>query len=156
MGNISDDYCKRCKNHSISGCAMCTVREPYESFEGAYALNVPTEFEPIKTAKIPYEKMYNHNMSWITDMADNIGFDISIVKIEKIIFSGPATIVLWKGGGKTIVKYHKEKGCAYRKDLGVLYCIIKHQLCYDNTKLFHKFLKAIDNLCEAENGNKTT
>lgn len=151
MENISDVYCKKCKNYSFA-CDGCIVSE-----DGWNLYSPPSKFEPKKTTKIPYEKLYNHNMNWISAFADiagdearTRGYDPSNVKIEKVIFSGPATIVLWQGGGKTIVKYHKEKGCTYRKDLGVLYCIIKHYMCLDNTKLFHKLLKTIDEFCEAE------
>lgn len=147
MGKISDVYCKKCKKYPFA-CMDCRT---YESFDGCYISNVPSMFEPKNTTKIPYEKIFNEKI-----YNRHIGFDPIIVNIKKIIFSGPATIVLWQDGGKTIVKYHKEKGCTYRKDLGILYCIIKHYLCYDNAKLFHKLLKTIDGFCEAENGDKTT
>lgn len=40
-------------------------------------------------------------------------------KIEKVIFNGPATIVLWSDGTKTVVKCQKDDMCDYEKGLAM-------------------------------------
>lgn len=45
------------------------------------------------------------------------------IEIDRVIFNDPATIVFWKGGGKTVVKCMD--GDAYSKEVGLAMCVCK-------------------------------
>ena len=49
--------------------------------------------------------------------------ELSIPEIEQIKFHGPATIIFWKDGTKTVVKC--QDGDAYDSEKGVLFCTLK-------------------------------
>ena len=57
------------------------------------------------------------------------------IGIERVIFNGPATIILWSDGTKTVVKCMK--GDAYSKEGGFALCVLK-KLTGPN---FHRMLK---------------
>ena len=47
----------------------------------------------------------------------------SFPDIEKVIFNGPATVVMWSDGTKTVVKC--QEGDEYSKQTGLLMCVFK-------------------------------
>lgn len=51
---------------------------------------------------------------------------VSVPKIENVVFNGPATVVIWKDGTKTVVKC--QAGDTYSKELGLAMCIAKRAL----------------------------
>lgn len=57
--------------------------------------------------------------------------------IEKVIYNGPATIVLWKDGTKTVVKCRKGDDFDFEK--GLLLCIAKK--AYGNTGKFNDVIR---------------
>lgn len=57
--------------------------------------------------------------------------------IKKVIFNGPATIVIWQDGTKTIVKCSKDD--AYDPEKGLAMAIAKYHFGNDNC--FHKVMK---------------
>lgn len=60
--------------------------------------------------------------------------------IKKVIFNGPATIILWDDGTKTVVKC--KEGDPYSKEAGFALCLLKKLSGND----FHKVLRnACDN-----------
>lgn len=59
------------------------------------------------------------------------------IKIKKVIFNKPATIVLWSDGSKTIVK--RQKGDRWDKEKGLAMCIIKK--LSGNTGAYYKIFK---------------
>lgn len=63
------------------------------------------------------------------------------LKIKKVIFNPPATIVIWKDGSKTVVKC--TEGDQFNKWAGLSLCIAKKCLGSD----FHKTFR---NLCDKE------
>ncbi|MDB1905904.1 hypothetical protein PMX70_02185 [Collinsella aerofaciens] len=60
----------------------------------------------------------------------------STPKIERVIFHGPATIVYWEDGTKTVVKAHNEK---FDKEKGLLAAIAKK--VYGNKGNFNNIIK---------------
>lgn len=62
--------------------------------------------------------------------------------IKDVIFSPPATIVLWEDGTKTVVKCQEDKD-EYSKEVGLAMCICKK--VYGNkgnyNNIFKKFIK---------------
>ena len=66
--------------------------------------------------------------------------------VEKVIFNGPATIVIWGDGTKTVVKC--ANGDSYSKWAGLAMCIAKHLYGDD----FHHQFR---NFCGAESLSKT-
>lgn len=56
---------------------------------------------------------------------------------KKIIFNGPATIVLWKDGTKTVVKC--QNGETFDKEKGIALCFMKKAL--GNTSNFNNVIK---------------
>ena len=62
--------------------------------------------------------------------------DLSVTSdIKKVIFNGPATIILWNDGTKTVVKCKEED--PYSKEAGFALCILKKLSGND----FHKVLR---------------
>ncbi len=53
-------------------------------------------------------------------------FRVRPIRIEKVIFNDPATIVFWKDGTKTVVKC--QDGDEYSKEHGLALCIAKKAL----------------------------
>lgn len=51
--------------------------------------------------------------------------DDVVFNIDKIILNGPATIIFWKDGIKTVVKFHKEKGLKNNSFEGIMWAIAK-------------------------------
>lgn len=60
------------------------------------------------------------------------------IKIRKVIFSGPATIVFWYDGSKTVVKCTKGDHLNY--EMGIAMCALK-KLFGDSYRYFKKDLK---------------
>ena len=66
--------------------------------------------------------------------------------IDHVKFNGPATIVFWKDGTKTVVKYDG-KGCKdYRQ--AILYAFIRK--IYGEGRPYHDILNEIENVMEQE------
>lgn len=63
--------------------------------------------------------------------------------IDRVKFNGPATIVFWKDGTKTVVKFDGEG--AKSKKLAILYAFIRK--IYGEGKNYHYILGEIDNAC---------
>lgn len=61
------------------------------------------------------------------------------MKIEKVVCNGPATVIFWKDGTKTVVKCDKDDVLDYEK--GILYAALK-KLC--DKKEYDDILRAID------------
>lgn len=59
-------------------------------------------------------------------------------KIHKVIFNGPATIVIWTDGTKTVVKCME--GDAYSKEAGFALCVLK-RILHNDSEAFHKAIR---------------
>lgn len=55
--------------------------------------------------------------------------ELSIPGVERIKFHGPATIIFWKDGTKTVVKC--QEGDEYNSEKGVLFCVLKKLIGLD-------------------------
>ena len=68
-------------------------------------------------------------------------------EIERVIFNPPATIVIWKGGTKTVVKCNGEK---FDQEKGLAMAISKRALAVGNRyhKTFKKWCKDEDDFSE--------
>lgn len=55
--------------------------------------------------------------------------ELSIPKVDRIKFHGPATIIFWEDGTKTVVKC--QEGDEYNAEKGVLICALKKILGMD-------------------------
>ena len=68
-------------------------------------------------------------------------------EIERVIFNPPATIVIWKGGTKTVVKCNGEK---FDQEKGLAMAISKRALAVGNRyhKVFKKWCKEEDDFSE--------
>ena len=62
-------------------------------------------------------------------------------EIDKVIFNGPATVVFWKDGTKTVVKAQDNENCDKEKGLAMCICkkILGNKGNYYNT--FRKYLE---------------
>ena len=56
---------------------------------------------------------------------DGSVIDDVVLNVDKIILNGPATIIFWKDGTKTVVKFHKEKGLENNSFEGIMWGIAK-------------------------------
>ena len=87
-----------------------------------------------------YDKETNYHILHTTDGRIIINYNPPI-KIKKVIFHNPATIIYWEDGTKTVVKV--QDGDIYNKEKGMALCIAKKALGnggnYNNE--FHKWLK---------------
>lgn len=74
-----------------------------------------------------------------TSILDRIEFDWSFgrnnIKVQKVIYNDPATIVYFTDGSRTVVKRYKDD--PFDEQTGLLMCIAKRFLGDD----FHKVLK---------------
>lgn len=71
--------------------------------------------------------------------SETIFAQTSLPKINRVIFNGPATIVFWADGDKTIVKCTEED--FYDPEKGLAMAICKKALGEDFRKTFKKFVK---------------
>lgn len=60
------------------------------------------------------------------------------MRIKKVIFNKPATIIIWENGDKTVVKCSKDD--IYDPEIGFVMAVIKHDRP-DFKKLFKKYYK---------------
>lgn len=72
-----------------------------------------------------------------TIIAQNREDNTMNIKIERVIFSNPATIVIWKDGTKTVAKCRK--GDTYSKEAGLAICYMKKIM--GSRKKFLKVMK---------------
>lgn len=72
-----------------------------------------------------------------TNIAQNREDNTMNIKIERVIFSNPATIVIWKDGIKTVAKCRK--GDTYSKEAGLAICYMKKIM--GSRKKFLKVMK---------------
>lgn len=64
--------------------------------------------------------------------------EAEVVDIEKVIFSGPATIVFWDDGTKTVVKC--QEGDNFDYQTGILLCIIKKNMFDNDSGEFNRYI----------------
>lgn len=145
--------CNGCKNRNTWGCVKCVGWNKYVSdtlINQALAMDIDKEMKML--AKAGLNKIFG---------AKNAERKIDM-KIKKVIFNAPATVVLWEDGTKTIVKsfegdtYDPEKGLAMaiaKKALGNqgnYYELFKKWLPYDPIAKIKRDLKELqDHLKEA-------
>lgn len=63
--------------------------------------------------------------------------EVNQFEVEKVIYNGPATIVFWKDGTKTVVKCDEED--RFSRETGLLMCIAKK--AYGNRGKFNDILR---------------
>ena len=145
--------CYRCKNRNTSACQQCIGWDRYES---------DTLINPVLAMDI------NKEMRMLAKAGLNSLFGVKSVerktdmRIKKVYFNNPATVVLWEDGTKTVVKsgeddiYDPEKGLAMaiaKKALGNkgnYYEVFKKWLPYDPIAKIKRDLKELqDHLKEA-------
>lgn len=91
------------------------------------------------------ECVYNDCIRIVEDKINEL-VEFDEKQIKDVIFSDPATIVLWKDGTKTVVKCQKDKGDTYNPELGLAMCIIK-KMCGNKgnyNDVFNKWLPKED------------
>lgn len=67
--------------------------------------------------------------------------------IKKVIFNGPATIVIWLDGSKTVVKC--AEGDGYSKFSGLAIAICKHTYGFNFKKIFNYFIPKEETECHS-------
>lgn len=116
-------------NYFITGYCVGRMEEKFP---------VPMSSEEIKQ-KFELLNYFNRDLDFIRkayDKVDNTegivsSFDGEILDIEKVIFSGKATIVFWSNGEKSVVKC--QKGDTYSQEEGLAMAICKMMYGNDNT-----------------------
>ena len=90
----------------------------------------------------PYVNRLQEMISNKTDYTKYSDKKARVPDIKDVIFSPPATIVLWADGTKTVVKCQENEG-EYSKEVGLAMCICKK--VYGNkgnyNNIFKKFIK---------------
>lgn len=82
----------------------------------------------------------------VKNRLNELDFDFSI---ENVIFNGPATIIYWKDGTKTVVKC--ENGDKYDKEKGLALCFMKRAL--GNSGNYYNIIKEYINENKTKNEN---
>lgn len=72
-----------------------------------------------------------------------IKYELKDVKIKKIIFHDPATIIYWSDGTKTVVKADEQD--EYNKIDGLNFCIAKKFL---SSKEYHHYVELMDMMAD--------
>ena len=88
-------------------------------------VKIPAEIDSIEIS------VFEPNRYILRGLPDPFRFErlkdfCSVPKIENVVFNGPATVVIWKDGTKTVVKC--QAGDTYSKELGLAMCIAKRAL----------------------------
>lgn len=123
--------CNGCKNRNTYACRGCVGWNHYVSdtiYNHTLAMDIDKEIKML--AKAGLNNLFGvKNAERKTDM-----------RIEKVIFNDPATVVLWKDGTKTIVKCGNED--AYDPEKGLAMAIAKKALGNDGNyyEAFKKWL----------------
>ena len=128
--------CYRCKNRNTSACQQCIGWDRYES---------DTLINPVLAMDI------NKEMRMLAKAGLNSLFGVKSVerktdmRIKKVIFNAPATVVLWEDGTKTIVKSFE--GDTYDPEKGLAMAIAKKALGNKGNyyEVFKKFLPKEEN-----------
>lgn len=126
---------------TAEGAAYCTIYPTTFNEPGLKSIHI----ESIDTSILSAYKCY---------LNYNYGVRAASLSPKKIIFNGPATIVIWSDGAKTVVKqskldnYDYEKGfamCVVKKVFGDQYNAIRKMVdeSYENT-----LTKITDEVCE--------
>lgn len=86
--------------------------------------------EPLFRTKATIGVVYDSDepvAEYISKLAENrlnfVNFDILYMKPKKIILNGPATIIIWVDGTKTVVKCDKDD--TYDPEKGIALCFMK-------------------------------
>lgn len=130
--------CNGCKNRNTYACRGCVGWNHYVSdtiYNHTLAMDIDKEIKML--AKAGLNNLFGvKNAERKTDM-----------RIEKVIFNDPATIVLWKDGTKTIVKCGDED--AYDPEKGLAMAIAKKALGNQGNyyEVFKKWLPEEDAYC---------
>ena len=93
------------------------------------------------TAKqVAYDKGYDEGWNQRGHI-DEIAYGRSALRIKKVIFNDPATIVFWADGTKTVAKAHGDD--KFDKEVGLTVCIAKKALGNRSNfdKVFKKWIK---------------
>lgn len=128
--------CNGCKNRNTWGCVKCVGWNKYVSdtlINQALAMDIDKEMKML--AKAGLNKIFG---------AKNAERKIDM-KIKKVIFNAPATVVLWEDGTKTIVKSFE--GDTYDPEKGLAMAIAKKALGNKGNyyEVFKKFLPKEEN-----------
>ena len=87
---------------------------------------------PTYTDKLDFSGFEKLNFKW--ELKED-------VKIKKIIFNDPATVIYWSDGTKTVVKADEQD--EYNKIDGLNFCIVKKFL---SSKEYHLYVELMDML----------
>lgn len=123
--------CDGCIRRNTYMCMNCVGWNKYESntlFTATLISDINKEMKMLEKAKL-------NNLFGVKSTERKID-----MRIEKVIFNDPATIVLWKDGTKTIVKCGNED--AYDPEKGLAMAIAKKALGNDGNyyEVFKKWL----------------
>lgn len=139
--------CCGCKNKSANACRDCVGWIHYES---------DTLINPVLAMDIDKE------MKMLAKLRKILGVESSErrennMKIKKVIFNDPVTVVLWEDGAKTIVKAGEND--IYDPEKGLAMAIAKKALGNKGNyyEVFKKWLpeKDFESLCEKIRQNQT-
>lgn len=102
----------------------------YTTFYKVAAIVTPdnsTSKENVKDASIQTNPNGIHSKTLKEEIQMKTKSKIACNPIKKVIFNDPATIVFWKDGTKTIVKY--QEGAEFDPEKGLAMAICRHYLC---------------------------
>ena len=126
--DLTPEYLPWNKNEEQKGRILLEYREP---------VYIPFELTERRNTMLPKDTFYIDEFIYLLDRGH--GFS-KVPHIDHVKFNGPATIVFWKDGTKTVVK-HDGKG---RKDKrqAILYAFIRK--IYGEGKPYHNILNEIE------------
>lgn len=130
--------CNGCGNRNTSTCNVCIGRNRYRPIAPVFNPSIDISKEMTMLAKYALNSVYGvKNAERKIDM-----------RIKKVIFNDPATVVLWEDGTKTIVK--SSEGDVYDPEKGLAMAIAKKALGNEGNyyEVFKKWLPEEDEFKE--------
>lgn len=131
------------------------VNDPYDD-RLAYKLEVsdklfiepkiPAYINPLPINYISSDDCFSLRKELSRIALDGVWDSKKRLEIEKVTINGPATVIFWKDGTKTVVKCDKDDVLDYEK--GILYAALK-KLC--NKKEYNDILRLVDAWSEYNN-----
>ena len=105
------------------------IQSIISNFDNRCIDNVTLEYPQKSLEELKEIKKYMSKEEYI--LGDQFKFDLVKPEIEKVIFSGPCTIVMWSDGDKTIVRCENEN---FDKEKGLAMAIVKKFLGTNKNK----------------------
>ena len=145
-GIVKDSYSDILHSDRLAYKLEISDKIPVKPSNSHYGINPPFRINPLPVDSI-LDDHFNLRKAYNRIALDGIWkVDKKRLEIEKVVCNGPATVIFWKDGTKTIAKCDKDDVLDYEK--GILYAALK-KLC--DKKEYNDILRLVDAWSEYNN-----